>query len=116
MKVDEDGTLMDEVVETFLRLAPARLAALEKAAEEGNAASLERTAHSFLGSCGTLGRRRMAELCAQLEVLGRAGSTEGALELVGTLQDEFALARPHLAALPGLHPTRAGSAGDTSAS
>ena len=82
MQIDEDGTLMDELVETFLRLAPARLAALEKAAEEGNAAPLERAAHSFLGSCGNLGCRRMAELCAQLEVLGRSGSTEGAAELV----------------------------------
>jgi CheY-like chemotaxis protein/HPt (histidine-containing phosphotransfer) domain-containing protein len=116
MKVDEDGTLMDEVVETFLRLAPARLAALEKAAQEGNAASLERAAHSFLGSCGNLGCRRMAELCGELEVLGRSGSTEGATKKVGTLQDEFALARPFLEALPGLHPLRAGSAGDAPAS
>jgi two-component system sensor histidine kinase/response regulator len=108
MSVDEDGTLMDEVVATFLRIAPKRLTALHKAAR-GNAAQLERTAHSFLGSCGNLGCRRMADLCARLEVLGRSGSTEGAPELVRVLEQELALVRPHLEELPRRHPKRAAS-------
>jgi CheY-like chemotaxis protein/HPt (histidine-containing phosphotransfer) domain-containing protein len=115
MSVDEDGTLMDEVVEVFLRLAPARLATLQKSAQ-GNAAQLERTAHSFLGSCGNLGCRRMADICARLEVLGRSGSTEGAPELVRALKEELAAVRPHLEALPGRHPRRAGSPGGAPAS
>jgi PAS domain S-box-containing protein len=106
MSVDEDGTLMDEVVSTFLRIAPARLAALHKAAKE-DAAQLERASHSFLGSCGNLGCRRMADLCAKLEVLGRSGSTEGAPDLVRALEEELAAVRPHLEALPGRHPKRA---------
>jgi PAS domain S-box-containing protein len=105
MSVDEDGTLMDEVVSTFLRVAPARLTALRKAAK-GNAAQLERAAHSFFGSCGNLGCRRMADLCARLEVLGRSGSTEGAPDLVHALEEELAAVRPHLEALPGRHPKR----------
>ncbi|MGD8895220.1 MAG: response regulator [Acidobacteriota bacterium] len=108
MSVDEDGTLMDEVVATFLRIAPKRLTALHKAAR-GNAAELERTAHSFLGSCGNLGCRRMADLCARLEVLGRSGSTEGAPELVRVLEQELASVRPHLEELPRRHPKRAAS-------
>jgi CheY-like chemotaxis protein/HPt (histidine-containing phosphotransfer) domain-containing protein len=106
MSVDEDGTLMDEVVSTFLRIAPARLAALRKAAK-GNATQLERAAHSFFGSCGNLGCRRMADLCAKLELLGRSGSTEGAPDLVLALEEELAAVRPHLEALPGRHPKRA---------
>ncbi len=109
MSVDEDGTLMDEVVAVFLRIAPARLTALHKAAR-GNAVQLERTAHSFLGSCGNLGCRRMSDLCARLEVLGRSGSTEGAPELVRALEEELAAVRPHLEELPRRHPKRARSA------
>jgi HPt (histidine-containing phosphotransfer) domain-containing protein len=109
MAVDDDGTLMDEVVATFLKIAPIRLAAIRKAAK-GNAAQLERTAHSFLGSCGNLGCRRMADLCARLEVLGRSGSTEGASELARALEEEYAAVKPHLEALPGRHPRRAGAA------
>jgi two-component system sensor histidine kinase/response regulator len=113
MSVDDDGTLMDEVVATFLRIAPARLTAIRKAAK-GNAPGLERAAHSFLGSCGNLGARRMAELCARLEVLGRSGSTEGAPEIARALDEEFAAVRPQLEALPGRHPRRAGAAPSTS--
>jgi CheY-like chemotaxis protein/HPt (histidine-containing phosphotransfer) domain-containing protein/anti-sigma regulatory factor (Ser/Thr protein kinase) len=106
MSVDDDGTLMDEIVATFLRIAPARLTAIKKAAR-GNPAALEREAHSFLGSCGNIGARRMAELCARLEVLGRSGSVEGAVEIAGALEQELAMARPELEALPGRHPKRA---------
>jgi CheY-like chemotaxis protein/HPt (histidine-containing phosphotransfer) domain-containing protein len=105
MSVDEDGSLLDELVATYKRIAPVRIAALRKAAK-GSAAELERTAHSFLGSCGNLGCRRMADLCARLEVLGRSGSTEGAAELVQALEAEYAAVKPQLEALPGRHPAR----------
>jgi two-component system sensor histidine kinase/response regulator len=110
--VDDDGTLMEEVVATFLRIAPLRLAAIRKAAK-GNAAQLERAAHSFLGSCGNLGCRRMADLCARLEVLGRSGSTEGAPDLARLLEEEYAAVTPHLEALPARHPKRAAAAPST---
>ncbi len=106
MSVDDDGSLMDEVVATFLKIAPVRLSAIRKAAR-GNPVQLERAAHSFLGSCGNLGCRRMADLCARLEVLGRSGSTEGAPDLARDLEDEFAAVRPELEALPARHPKRA---------
>ena len=106
MAVDDDGTLIDEVVATFVKIAPVRLGAIRRAAK-GNAAQLERAAHSFLGSCGNLGCRRMADLCARLEVLGRSGSTEGAPDLARSLEEEYAAVRPHLEALPARHPRRA---------
>jgi two-component system sensor histidine kinase/response regulator len=105
LSVDEDGTLIEEVVSTFLRLAPLRLADLRKAAR-GRPTALERAAHSFLGSCANLGCRRMAGICARLETLGRSGSTEGAPELVEELEKELALVRPRLEALPERHPKR----------
>jgi two-component system sensor histidine kinase/response regulator len=106
MSVDDDGTLIDEVVATFFRIAPLRLSAIRKAARAGPQ-QLERTAHSFLGSCANLGCRRMAELCARLEVLGRSGSTDGAGALARALEKEYKAVKPHLEALPGRHPSRA---------
>jgi HPt (histidine-containing phosphotransfer) domain-containing protein len=108
MSVDDDGSLMDEVVATFLKIAPVRLGAIRKAAK-GDPAGLERSAHSVLGSCGNLGCRAMADLCARLEVLGRSGSTEGAAELARALEEQYAVTKPHLEALPGRHPKRAGA-------
>jgi PAS domain S-box-containing protein len=110
MSVDDDGTLMDEIVATFVRIAPLRIGAIKKAARAGDAAALERAAHSFLGSCGNLGCRRMAELCAQLEILGRTGSTGGAADTVREIEDAYAAIKPALLALPSRHPRRQGAA------
>jgi len=106
VSIDEDGSLLEEVVATFLRLAPARMTSLRRAATR-SPSQLERTAHSFLGSCANLGCRRMAELCGRLEVLGRSGSTEGAPELVRALEREWTAVRPLVSELPSRHPARA---------
>ena len=108
MSVDDDGSLLDELLATFFRIAPVRLATIRKATR-GSPQQLERAAHSFLGSCGNLGCRRMAELCARLEVLGRSGSTAGAGALHRALEKEYAAVKPHLEALPARHPKRAGA-------
>jgi HPt (histidine-containing phosphotransfer) domain-containing protein len=84
--IDEDGSLLGEVIDTFLRIAPKRLESLR---ETSDPAALERAAHSFLGSCVNLGAVRMGELCAKLEHLGRAGSMEGAKALVAALEDDY---------------------------
>jgi HPt (histidine-containing phosphotransfer) domain-containing protein len=88
--IDELGGLLAEVIETFLRIAPLRLSALKKAAKKKDVAALERTGHSFLGSCANLGATRMAEICAVLETRAQGGSAEGASELVAELVSEFA--------------------------
>ena len=93
--IDEDGTLLIEVIDTFLRISPKRMESLREATDPG---TLERAAHGFLGSCANLGARRMAELCARLEHLGRAGSTEGAPELVAILEEEHRVIRRALEA------------------
>ena len=87
--IDGDGTLLVELIDTFNRIAPLRLAALSKASAQASAVTLERTAHSFLGSCANLGARFMADICARLELMGRAGSTTGARELIQSLEEEY---------------------------
>jgi two-component system, sensor histidine kinase and response regulator len=109
ISLDDDGTLMDELVTTFLSLVPGRLASIREAARKDDPSGLERAAHALGGSCANLGCRRMASLCAQLEVLGRSGSVEGALELLAALDAEAAAVRPQLEALPARHPKRTGA-------
>ena len=87
--IDESGKLLTEVIDTFLRLAPVRLAALARAAERKDAGGLERAAHSFLGSCGSLGAGRMADICAALETAARGGSTDAAPARVEQLSAEY---------------------------
>jgi HPt (histidine-containing phosphotransfer) domain-containing protein len=94
--IDGDGSLLREVIDTFLRIAPLRLGGLRKAGAKGDASSLERLAHSFLGSCANLGARQMAALCGRLEDLGRSGAAGGALSLVTALDSEYAAVRQAL--------------------
>jgi hypothetical protein len=49
----------------------------------------------------------MAELCAQIEQLARAGVSAGAVELARRLEAEYAAVRPLIEALPARHPRRA---------
>ncbi len=109
MSLDDDGSLMDELVQTFLGLIPGRLASIREAARKEDAGELARAAHTLGGSCANLGCRRMASLCAELEVLGRSGSVAGSLELLKALEAEEDAVRPQIEALPGRHPKRAGA-------
>ena len=89
LAVTNKGGVLGEVIDTFLRIAPGKLAALARAAKRKDPASLERAAHSFLGSCANLGARRMAAICAGLETAARGGSTNGGLAQVDELKTEF---------------------------
>jgi CheY-like chemotaxis protein/nitrogen-specific signal transduction histidine kinase/HPt (histidine-containing phosphotransfer) domain-containing protein len=60
--------------EAFLREAEAGLENLRRASAEGGS-TLHRAAHKLKGSAGNIGAMRAAELCRELEELGRQGQT-----------------------------------------
>lgn len=91
----EPGFLRELVAE-FLAQAPKRMAALGDASQRADAAALEREAHGFKGSCGSLGARAMADCCERLETMGRDGSCAGAAEVLRALDREWLAARSAL--------------------
>ncbi len=86
---DDDPGLFGELVDLFLRDMPPRLGALTEALSAKDAKALERTAHSMKSSCGNLGAMGLAELCRQIELLGRTGDVESAQSLVDSSQAEY---------------------------
>lgn len=86
---DEYPVLLD----TFLSDSEARLNALGLAHDARDAEALRRAAHSFKGSCGNMGAPLLAELCSQLEELGRAGDLNAVPALLAQAEREFALIR-----------------------
>jgi len=75
---DPDGPdLLAELVELFMTDAPPRLAGIAQAVASSDAEALRRCAHALKGASGTLGARRLADVCGALEAAGRAGTTEG---------------------------------------
>ena len=81
--------LLAVMVETFLAEAPATIAAVDEAVSRGDGPGLRHSAHRLRGGAATLGATRVAERCAELEELGRAGRLETAAELLGGLHQEF---------------------------
>jgi len=66
------------VLDTFLRHAPERLAALATAAASGTGTDLASAAHVFRGAAATIGARELAELLERIETTARAGNVDAA--------------------------------------
>jgi CheY-like chemotaxis protein len=68
------------IVDTFVRQAPDRLAALATAVASGTGDTIARAAHVYRGAAATIGARGLAELLERVETTARAGEIEQARE------------------------------------
>jgi HPt (histidine-containing phosphotransfer) domain-containing protein len=97
--VGGDAEFLAELVSTFLGEAPAQLAELRAAAASGNAADVRRIAHTLKSNGATFGIVGLTDACRELENRASEGDLGGADELVSTIAEELAEARPALEAL-----------------
>ena len=77
-----------QVVDRFLTNVADVEREIGDAVEGGDAATLERAAHSLKGSSGTIGAFRLREICRRLEELAGRGSVAGAEEGLAELRRE----------------------------
>jgi HPt (histidine-containing phosphotransfer) domain-containing protein len=96
---------LTELIGLFLTAAPHTLEHLHAALAVDDSAALATAAHHLKGSAANLGANRLKVLCAELERLGRLGSTEGARDLLAQLSAE--LERVRLALLDHPLPRKA---------
>jgi CheY-like chemotaxis protein len=87
------SALIVDLVGLYLRDAPNRVEAIQRAVAAEDARALREAARTLRGSSRTLGAARVAELCTELEQIGAAGSVMGAAPLVAQLKQGFALTR-----------------------
>ena len=92
----EDAGTVAEVIADFLATAARLLAGLKEAAAANDAKALQQKAHSLKGSSGNVGARTLQRMSGQLEKMARAGNTDGAGELVASMEREFSKARAKL--------------------
>jgi CheY-like chemotaxis protein/HPt (histidine-containing phosphotransfer) domain-containing protein len=88
--------LFDDIVGTFLRDTPPRIAAIKTALARGDGPTVNRTAHGLKGSGGLIGAVRLASLCQEIESLSENGTLEACMPLCMALNDEFARVRAFL--------------------
>jgi HPt (histidine-containing phosphotransfer) domain-containing protein len=66
------------IIDTFVRQAPDRLAALATAVTSGTGPDIAKAAHVYRGAAATIGARELAELLERVETTAHAGSIDEA--------------------------------------
>jgi PAS domain S-box-containing protein len=80
--MDEDGSVLAEVVQMYRDELPGHRSGLADALRREDAAGLGRIAHALKSASFNVGARGLAERCMKLERLGRSGQIAGAEALV----------------------------------
>ena len=71
--VGNDEEFISDLVATYISEGDEHLAAMEAAAEAGDAAAIVRPAHTLKSSSAALGAMRLAQIARDIEMAGRSG-------------------------------------------
>jgi signal transduction histidine kinase/DNA-binding response OmpR family regulator/HPt (histidine-containing phosphotransfer) domain-containing protein len=78
-----------ELIDSFLEDAPQLLAELNHSLEGRDIASVQRVAHSLKSNGADFGATRFSDLCRQLEMVGKSGTLNGAVDLAAQVVAEY---------------------------
>ncbi|MFT4823513.1 MAG: HPt (histidine-containing phosphotransfer) domain-containing protein [Halioglobus sp.] len=102
-QLEESGqpSFLNQVIDAYLEVSPAILAALLEGVRGSDASAIEHSAHTLKSSSATLGAISFSKLCLRLEIIGRSEVLDEASDLIRAVQSEFsrvceALARERL--------------------
>ncbi len=88
--LDDGGDgLLSEMITIFREDTPRRIQDILGAVAAGKALELSHAGHALKGGSGALGASALRALAAELEVLGREGSTDAGPDLAGRLERTF---------------------------
>jgi HPt (histidine-containing phosphotransfer) domain-containing protein len=96
--VGGEPALLGELIDSFLEEAPTLVDTLRQGLEQEDAAELRRAAHTIKSSSNDFGATTLAKLCQKLEAMSKAGTLDGAAELVAQVEDEYEQTRVALEA------------------
>jgi HPt (histidine-containing phosphotransfer) domain-containing protein len=83
------GDSLNEVLQTFIDFVPDQINELSKAVINDDAESVFNLAHKMKSSSSSIGALGLAHTAEQMELIGRAGSTEGTVELLEQLKGMY---------------------------
>lgn len=89
MAGEEANLLIEEMITTYLADTEVRLQAIAEAINQADAEIIEQAAHSMKSSSANLGAVNLAQLCEELEQLGRAKIIENTQLILSNAKVEF---------------------------
>ena len=96
---DRGGALVQRVVAAYVGDTPQHLQTLRQAIAGVDTGSLRKVAHSLKSSSANVGAEVLAQMCKEMENLGRTDSTEGASGILTDMEHEFQAVRDSLSAI-----------------
>lgn len=93
-------TSFGRLLQSFVTNGSALVDRLIDAVEAGDVEALMRNSHTLKSNAASFGATALAELCSSVESTSRAGSLDGATDLVPRIADAFETAIEALEALP----------------
>jgi len=79
---------LGSLLATFAGDAPARVAAIESASRDGDAAAIATSAHAFKSAAGAVSAKPLAEMLGRIELAARAGNIDEACTLAAGIRQE----------------------------
>ena len=82
-------SLLEKVIPVYLQSSPKLIEAIRAAISLDDASEMQKAAHSLKSSSGNLGAVVLADICKELEIAGRAGTTAGCDSFLHALEGEY---------------------------
>ncbi len=96
---DSGQALVERVIQAYVNDTPKQLRVLRAAIAGLDPDLLRKAAHSLKSSSANVGAETLAQLCKEMEWLGRSASTDGAKGILTDMEQEFAAVRHSLTAI-----------------
>ncbi len=89
LQKDPGSNVLKRVIGLYLEDAPLSIATLRTAVNTNDPSAMAKAAHRLKSGSANLGAVDLAEMCKELEAMGRQGSTQGAATVCASIENEF---------------------------
>ncbi len=96
---ERGSALVHKVIAAYVDDTPHHLKTLRQAIAGLDAGNLRKVAHSLKSSSANVGAETLAQMCKDMETLGRTDTTEGAFGILTDMEQEFQAVRHSLSAI-----------------